>query len=65
MTVSMNRREFLSGAGALVVSVALPGIPVSAAATAAPGSRLGLKPDQLSSYISVNQDGSEIGRAHV
>ena len=52
--MTVNRREALAGAGALVVSVTLPG--VAPAATRA--SRLPLKPDQLATYISVNADGS-------
>src|SRR3954469_4282971 len=60
MTFKMNRREFLAGTGALTVSVLLPGLKADAA-TDAHGSRLGLRPDQLSSYISVNQDGSAVG----
>ncbi|MDB5811976.1 MAG: molybdopterin binding aldehyde oxidase and xanthine dehydrogenase [Betaproteobacteria bacterium] len=60
MNLKMNRREFLAGTGALTVSVLLPGLKADAA-TDAHGSRLGLKPDQLSSYISVNQDGSVVG----
>ena len=62
MTIKLNRREFLTGSGALVVSVVLPGLHAYAATP--PGSqtsRLALKPDQLSSYISVNQDGSVVG----
>jgi CO/xanthine dehydrogenase Mo-binding subunit len=54
--MTINRREALAGAGALVVSVALPG--VAPAATRA--SRLPLKPDQLATYISVNADGSAV-----
>ena len=57
MTV-INRREALTGAGALVVSVTLPGIKARAAANA---SRLPLKGDQLSTYISINADGSAVG----
>jgi CO/xanthine dehydrogenase Mo-binding subunit len=52
--MTVNRREALAGAGALVVSVTLPGI--APAATRA--SRLPLRPDQLATYISVNADGS-------
>lgn len=59
MTMNMNRRDFLAGSGALVVSVMLPGAPARAATTQA--SRHALKPDQLSSYISINQDGSAVG----
>ena len=62
MTVQMNRREFLSAGGALTVSVLLPGLSAGAnAAVVEGGSRLGLKPDQLSSYISINADGSVVG----
>ncbi len=57
MTIQLNRREALAGTGALVVSIALPG--VATAATRA--SRLPLKPDQLATYISVNADGSAVG----
>ncbi len=59
MTLPMNRREFLAGTGALVVSTLLPGMPARAAGVQA--SRHDLKPDQLSSYISINQDGSAVG----
>ncbi|MGZ5093678.1 MAG: molybdopterin cofactor-binding domain-containing protein [Burkholderiales bacterium] len=60
MTLQMNRRSFLTSAGALVVSVSLPG-GQARASTSTKASRLGLAPDQLSSYISVNQDGSVVG----
>ena len=62
----MHRRHFLaaSGAalacGALVVSVLLPGVSATQAATTQ-SSRAHLRPDQLSSYISINQDGSAVG----
>ena len=61
MTLKIDRREFLAGAGALTVSVLLPGLSKPAGAAGAQASRLGLKPDQLSSYISINQDGSVVG----
>ena len=61
MTINMNRREFLSSGGALTVAVLLPGLTQQAYAAGTQTSRLGLKPDQLSSYISVNQDGSVVG----
>ena len=61
MTVNMNRREFLAGAGALTVAVLLPGVTREAYAAGVQGSRLGLKPDQLSSYISISEDGSITG----
>src|SRR5438094_697496 len=57
MTI-INRREALSGAGALVVSVTLPGVKARAAANA---TRIPLKGDQLSTYISINADGSAVG----
>src|SRR6476660_6751304 len=57
MTI-INRREALAGAGALVVSVSLPGVKARAATN---GSRLPLKGDQLSTYISINEDGSAVG----
>jgi CO/xanthine dehydrogenase Mo-binding subunit len=60
MNISINRRHLLAGAGALVVSVTLPGIKARAA-TAGAASRIPLKPDQLATYISVNQDGSAVG----
>src|SRR5262245_17906316 len=60
MTVHLNRRDVLTGAGALVVSVALPGVKADAA-TATQASRLALKPEQLATYISINQDGSAVG----
>jgi CO/xanthine dehydrogenase Mo-binding subunit len=60
MNMSINRRHFLAGAGALTVSVALPGVDAQAA-TSTQASRLTLKPDQLASYISINQDGSAVG----
>src|SRR5436853_7555940 len=60
MIIQMNRRTFLTSAGALVVSVSLPG-GKARASTSTKASRLGLNPDQLSSYISVNQDGSVVG----
>ena len=61
MTIQMNRRTFLAGSGALTVAVLLPGLSKQAYAAGTQASRLGLKPDQLSSYISINQDGSVIG----
>ena len=61
MTIQMNRRTFLAGSGALTVAVLLPGLSKQAYAAGTQTSRLGLKPDQLSSYISINQDGSVIG----
>src|SRR5882724_10248987 len=60
MTIHLNRRQALAGAGALVVSVALPGVKANAA-IATQASRLALKPEQLATYISINQDGSAVG----
>jgi nicotinate dehydrogenase subunit B len=56
----LNRRHVIAGAGALVVSISLPGAQ-AAAAIATQASRLALKPDQLATYISINQDGSAVG----
>ena len=61
MTITMNRRGFLAGTGTLVVSVLLPGASLRAAGPGTQASRHELKPDQLSSYISINQDGSAVG----
>ena len=52
--------KLLAGAGALVVSVTLPGVKARAA-IATSASRLPLKPEQLATYISVNADGSAVG----
>jgi hypothetical protein len=60
MTIHLNRRDVLAGAGALVVSITLPGVKANAA-TATQASRLALKPEQLATYISINQDGSAVG----
>src|SRR5262249_57794007 len=60
MTIHLNRREALAGMGALVVSVTLPGVKAEAA-IATEASRLALKPEQLATYISINQDGSAVG----
>src|SRR5258707_3367092 len=57
MNATINRREALAGTGALVVSLALPGVTAQAATLA---SRLPLKPEQLATYISINQDGSAV-----
>jgi len=60
MNIELNRRHLLAGAGALTVSMALPGTKADAAIATQP-SRLALKPDQLATYISINQDGSAVG----
>src|SRR5882672_1005204 len=57
MTIAINRRDALTGAGALVVSLTLPGVALRAGTLA---SRLPLKPEQLATYISINQDGSAV-----
>src|SRR5436853_7304380 len=57
MTI-INRRQALAGAGALVVSMTLPGVAARAATL---GARLPLKPEQLATYISINADGSAVG----
>lgn len=58
--MTLTRREFMTTGGALVVSVLLPGVSATQAATTQ-SSRAHLRPDQLSSYISINQDGSAVG----
>jgi len=60
MNININRRNLLASAGALVVSVTLPGVKARAAISTL-ASRLPLKPEQLATYISINQDGSEVG----
>ena len=60
MNIALNRRHLLAGAGALTVYLALPGVKAKAA-IATKASRLALEPDQLSTYISINQDGSAVG----
>ncbi|MGH6742911.1 MAG: molybdopterin cofactor-binding domain-containing protein, partial [Bradyrhizobium sp.] len=57
---TINRREVLAGAGTLVVAVTLPGVKARAAVTTS-ASRLPLKGEQLSTYISINQDNSAVG----
>src|SRR3954465_5686522 len=56
--MNIHRRDVLKGTAALVVSMGRPGV-VKQAATLA--SRLPLKPEQLATYISINQDGSAVG----
>ena len=57
MNLSINRRTLLAGAGALTISVVLPGMKARAAVFGA-ATRPPLKPENLSSYISVNADGT-------
>ncbi len=57
----LSRRAVLKGAGAVVVSVGMPiGLDTVLAQNAAfaQGTRPPLLPDQLSSYIAINADGS-------
>jgi CO/xanthine dehydrogenase Mo-binding subunit len=60
-TSTLSRRAVLKGAGALVISVGMPiGLDavIDIAQAAAQGTRPPLTPDQLSSFIAVNADGS-------
>ncbi len=58
MNMQTSRRGFIAGAGSLTIAVALPGEPARAAVA---NSRIPLKPENLSTYISVNRDGSAVG----
>jgi CO/xanthine dehydrogenase Mo-binding subunit len=64
MTVDFSRRSFLSSAGALTVYVVSPAL--ASAQESGPGTgplvaqRPALKPDELSSYISIGGDGRAI-----
>ena len=61
MNEQINRRHFLAGAGALTVSVVLPGVEARAfVATAGTALRPPLDPKRLASYISITTDGSAI-----
>ena len=57
MTININRRTVLSGLGSLTVSVVLPGTSAKAATFGA-NTKPDLKPENLSSYITVNADGT-------
>lgn len=59
MTINVNRRTVLGGFGALTVSVMLPGRKARAAVFGA-STQPPLKPENLSSYITVNADGTVI-----
>src|SRR3954471_3931256 len=66
MNMNINRRNLLAGAGALMVSVTLPGIKARAATATLDNplpldTRSPLKPEQLATYISITQDGSAVG----
>ena len=57
----ISRRGFLQGGGALVVSIGMPiglDFVLGTRAAFAQGARPPLAPDQLSSYIAVNTDGT-------
>jgi len=55
--IALTRRELLKGAGALVVSFAVPGAAVTALGQTASG-KPALMPDELDSWIAVKADGS-------
>jgi nicotinate dehydrogenase subunit B len=59
MNSHINRRHFLGSAGALTVSVLLPG-QIAQAATFGTDKRPPLDPKKLASYISIRADGSAI-----
>lgn len=59
MNHQLNRRHFLAGAGALTVSVLMPGVKARAAAFGL-DKRPPLDPKQLASYISIRSDGVAI-----
>ena len=59
MNTPINRRHFLSAAGALTVSVLMPGEKASAA-TFGLEKRPPLEPTKLASYISIRADGSAV-----
>ena len=54
--VALSRRRLLRAGGALVVSLSAPALAAAPSATQAPWARL--PPDQLDSWIAVQQDGS-------
>ena len=58
MNIETSRRNFLVGAGALTIAIALPGRKARAGLAA---TRLPLKPENLATYISINADGSAVG----
>ena len=59
MNHQLNRRHFLGAAGALTVSVLMPGVAARAASFGIE-KRPPLDPKKLASYISIRQDGSAI-----
>lgn len=56
---ALNRRAFLTAGGALVVALAAPA-DFAAAAEKTPFGRSVVRPDKLSSYISIDRDGTVI-----
>ena len=58
MTININRRTLLAGVGALTVSVVLPGAKARAASIL--DKRPPLDPQRLSTYVSVNADGTAV-----
>src|SRR5580692_4604794 len=56
---ALSRRAFLSATGALVVALAAPA-ELAVAAESRPFGRSVVRPDQLSSYISIDPDGSVV-----
>jgi CO/xanthine dehydrogenase Mo-binding subunit len=59
MNHPLNRRHFLAGAGALTVSVVMPGVSARAAGFGLE-KRPPLDPRKLASYISIRQDGTAV-----
>ncbi len=59
MNMQLNRRTLLAGAGALTVSVVLPGQQARAAVFGAE-KRPPLKPENLASYVSIRADGGAV-----
>ncbi|HEY8580311.1 MAG TPA: molybdopterin cofactor-binding domain-containing protein [Beijerinckiaceae bacterium] len=59
MNHQLNRRHFLAGAGALTVSVLMPGVEARAASFGLER-RPPLDPRKLASYISIREDGSAV-----
>ena len=58
MTININRRTLLAGLGSLTVSVVLPGQKARAATVL--DKRPPLDPQRLSTYVSVNADGTAV-----
>jgi nicotinate dehydrogenase subunit B len=58
MSIATSRRTFLTGAGALTIAIALPGVKARAGVVA---SRLPMKPDRLATYVSIDAQGGAVG----